>query len=84
MLDSPWTAVVVSDRHHDGPQTAAALSVRRLKHTRPLRLLNSLVVGLSSDAVHQAFVGNHGVTVNLQGKLFGLTPLHLPEERGSF
>lgn len=63
---------------NDRPQAAAAHSVR--SHTHKHTLIYSLVICLSSNAVDQSLVGDDSMTVDLQRKLFGLTPSHLPEE----
>lgn len=49
-------------------------------HTHTHRLIYSLVICLSSNAVDQSFVRNDSMAVDLQRKLFGLAPPHLPEE----
>lgn len=55
------------------------ISISCSSHTHTHTLVCSLVVRLPSDAVDQALVGDDRMAVDLQRKLFGLAPPHLPE-----
>lgn len=58
----------------------STLKYKNKKHTNIQKVLYSLVIRLSSNAIDQPFVGDNCMAVDLQGKLFGLAPPHLSEE----